>query len=164
MGRDKAVIEYDGQPLLTHSVLALASAGASEVFVVGRQAREILGTPAIPDLFPGEGPLGGVISALTHSCEPIVAFMPCDLTNANPLSVTKSLAALGSADVAVPVVEGHRQWVHAVFRTTALDSLREQFSAGARSLRAGVSELRLVEVPGGEALWFRDADLPSDLL
>jgi molybdopterin-guanine dinucleotide biosynthesis protein A len=125
--------------------------------------QQLLGTPAIPDLFPGEGPLGGVISALAHSSKPIVAFMPCDLTNASSLSVTTTLAALGIHDIAVPVLGGQQQWVHAVFRTTALDLLRKRFEAGARSIHAGVKGLRLVEVTGGEALWYRDADLPSDL-
>lgn len=163
MGRDKALIELDGRALVLHAVAALAEAGASEVFVVGRETGRLLGVTAIPDRFPDEGPLGGVISALAHACESVVALMPCDLTGATGLSVTSVIAALGTAEVAVPVVGGRRQWVQAAFRTSALESLSQRFESGARSIHAGVAGLALVEFDDGRANRYRDANRPSDL-
>ena len=65
MGRDKALIEIDGVAMVTIAVEALRAAGAADVWVVGgdRGAIEALGHRWVPDLHPGEGPLGGVITA-----------------------------------------------------------------------------------------------------
>ena len=56
MGRDKALLDWHGTPLLSHMV-ALLEEATDEVKVVGRNH--------LPDRLPGCGPLSGIETALT---------------------------------------------------------------------------------------------------
>ena len=60
MGRDKAGLELDGETLLQHSLRLLQDSGAGQIFISGR----VEGHDWIPDLYPGSGPPGGVLSTL----------------------------------------------------------------------------------------------------
>jgi molybdenum cofactor guanylyltransferase len=58
MGRDKALLDWNGRPLLLHMVDLLRSA-TDGVQVVGRDL--------LPDRVPGRGPLSGIATALAVS-------------------------------------------------------------------------------------------------
>jgi len=165
MGRPKAFIEVGGQTLLDRAVAALSDAGANPIVVVGgdRRAVEAAGHRFVPDEHPGEGPLGGIISALGAADTELVVVLACDLLEASPLAVTRLIAALGTADVAVPVVDGHAQWLHAVWRRSAERTLRTAFDRGERAPRRALNGLVDVEVFGGSPSWYADADTPTDL-
>ena len=68
-GRDKATYLHNGTPLARISLRALREAGASEVFSIGGDADALsdMGFSAVPDDYPGEGPLGGIICALRQA-------------------------------------------------------------------------------------------------
>jgi molybdopterin-guanine dinucleotide biosynthesis protein A len=165
MGRDKALIDLGDRRLVQVAVDALTAAGATEVFVVGGDmtALEALGLLVVPDEFPGEGPLGGVITALDHAAEAIVAVLACDHTSTEAPAVRSIVGALGEGDVVVPVVEGRRQTMHAAWRREVRTHLRTRFESGARSLREGLAGLDVVALLDGDPCWFHDADVSSDL-
>ncbi len=165
MGRDKALITIDGVALVELAADALARAGADPVVVIGgdRAAIEPLGLPVIADRWPGEGPLGGIITALTAIETELVAVLSCDLTDASAIAVTSVVGALGSADVAVPVVEGRPQWMHAVWRRDVLPTLSTAFAGGIRAPRDAAATLRVAQLLDGDPCWFHDADRPEDL-
>src|SRR5690348_14599122 len=58
MGRDKALLEWRGGTLLQHMTGLLATV-CNPVLVVGRDE--------LPDLVPGLGPVGGIVTALKHT-------------------------------------------------------------------------------------------------
>ena len=58
MGRDKALLDWHGTPLLTYMVNLLRDA-TDQVQVVGRDH--------LPDHLPGRGPLSGIATALAAS-------------------------------------------------------------------------------------------------
>lgn len=60
MGRDKALLEYKGRPLLHHMMGLLRAAELSEIFVSG----DLPGYPCVPDTSPAAGPVGGIISVI----------------------------------------------------------------------------------------------------
>ena len=66
MGVDKASLEVDGRPLAVTACSALLGAGISPVAVVGGASHPPLppGVKWLPDRWPGEGPLGGILTAL----------------------------------------------------------------------------------------------------
>ena len=68
-GRDKATYAFNGTPLAKISLLALREAGASAVFSIGGDVDALadMGFMAVPDDYPGEGPLGGIICALRQA-------------------------------------------------------------------------------------------------
>jgi len=165
MGSDKALISLDGKRLIEVATSALHEAGAAEVFVVGGdgvQLRE-LGLRVVADRFPGEGPLGGVITALTAATHDVVAVLACDHVATEGVAVRSVVGALGSADVVVPVVDGRQQVLHAAWRRSVVGPLEQAYHNGARSIRAALDGLAVVQLLDGDPCWFRDADTPSDL-
>lgn len=167
MGRDKALIPVGDGRLVDLAVRALRDAGASEVVIVGGNAAS-LATAAdrwLPDRWPGEGPLGGVITALGALRADYVVVLACDLTGPQPHGVHAVLDAVvadPSAAVAVPRVEGRRQWLHGAWPRRVLPELEAAFAAGARGPRAAVAD-RAVVLDGLPAAWFLDADTPDEL-
>ena len=165
MGTDKALISHDGVTLVEGAVAALRAAGADPVVVVGgdRSALEALRLDVVDDRWPGEGPLGGIITALLEVDTDIVAVLSCDLTDASAIAVASVVGAVGTADVAVPVVEGRTQWMHAAWRRSALPALTAAFDEGRRAPRDAVSALTVTHLLDGDPCWFHDADRPEDL-
>ena len=181
MGTDKAFIEIDGEPMVARAAGALRAAGAAPVLVVGgdRSRLRALGLDHVPDRYPGQGPLGGVITALGAlapsggSGPDTVVTLPCDVKAPDPAAVRLVIERLADsddraatvppADLVVPLGGGVPQWTHSGWRRSCLPRLAEAFTTGVRGLSEGARQLRtvVVEVPGTG--WFADADRPEDL-
>lgn len=171
MGTDKAFVEIGGVPMVVRAVEALRAAGAAPVLVVGGDAVRLnaLGLDALGDRYPGEGPLGGVITALGaldsygDTLDAVVT-LPCDVISPDAAAVRRVLAGLAAAaDLLVPVGAGVPQWAHAAWRRRCLEPLTEAFARGVRALNEAAGLLRTVEVEVPGEGWFRDADRPEDL-
>jgi len=152
MGRTKADIEVDGVAMADRVGAALARAGALAVARIGDD---------VPDLHPGAGPLGGVLTALRWSAEQVTVVAPCDLVEPDPASFRllvdallagADLAAVPSRDVPLPLA----------LRAGATTALAGRFAAGERSLRAALRELAVVTVDL-PATALADADTPEEL-
>jgi molybdopterin-guanine dinucleotide biosynthesis protein A len=169
MGQDKALLPVDGQPMARRVATALEAAGAAEVFAVGgqRDALAALGLRVVDDDEPGGGPFPATLTALGQARHEVVAVLSCDLVAPSPDAVRALLEALAAAGPgvlgAVPLIDGHHQWTHAVWRRRALVPLREAQAAGARSLRRGASGLLLRAVDDLDPALLVDADTPADL-
>lgn len=171
MGTDKAFVEIGGVPMVVRAVEALRTAGAAPVLVVGGDAVRLnaLGLDALGDRYPGEGPLGGVITALGAldsygDAIDAVVTLPCDVISPDAAAVRRVLAGLAAAaDLLVPVGAGVPQWAHAAWRRRCLEPLTEAFARGVRALNEAAGLLRTVEVEVAGEGWFRDADRPEDL-
>ena len=169
MGRDKALIEVAGEPLVQRVARALVAAGAQRVVVVGgdRAAIEALGLDVVADRFPGEGPLGGVLTAMAESDAPVLAVLGTDLVNPDPAAIRAVLAALTSHDVAVPVAGGRRHFHHAVWQRSAqVDRSRRRSCGGERAIKRAVrylDDMAVVEVDGIAPTALADADTPDEL-
>ena len=70
MGRDKALLELAGKPLIEHAVTKLRRVCA-EVHILAGAEGEHAGlaryAPLVHDLHPGCGPISGIEAALTHT-------------------------------------------------------------------------------------------------
>lgn len=165
MGTDKSFLKIDGLTLLQRVAAALYEAGAASVLVVGGDAERVadLGMAHVEDAWPSQGPLGGIITALRSASAETVAVLACDLIRPSAVAVEALLGALGRADVSVPVCGGQAEWLHAVWRRSALDSLERSFADGVRAPKHAVGELNVSWFSDGDPAWFRDADCPADL-
>lgn len=74
MGRDKAWLTVDGNPLLARSVAAARELGAEEIFISGRPGKDYSAFPypLFLDLEPGFGLLGGIERGLNAASTPLV--------------------------------------------------------------------------------------------
>ncbi len=149
MGRDKALLSIDGVPMALVVAGVLRAAGCASVVAIGgdRDALAAVGLTVIADEFPGDGPLGGVITALAaHPEAAAVVIVACDLPRLQPQSVRALLAGLGDHEVAVAAA-GRVQPVCAAWRPAAAVTLRGMFDAGERRMVAALGALSQVTVP-----------------
>jgi molybdopterin-guanine dinucleotide biosynthesis protein A len=81
MGRDKALVEVDGEPLWKRQAGVLRSAGASRVVLARRREQDAIGYPdCCFDAFRDCGPLAGIHAALGIGGNPLVAVLAVDMT------------------------------------------------------------------------------------
>jgi len=150
MGRDKSTMLVDGVPMAARVAAALAAGGCVHVVAIGGD-RAALGLTVVPDLHPGEGPLGGIITALRQLPDEVEAMFvaSCDLpalTGAAVHAVLEALLDHPTADVAIAV--GHRdQPLCSAWRPTALPTLEHLFHTGERRATAAVEALTVERVP-----------------
>lgn len=171
MGTDKSLIRVDGVPLAERVARILEAAGCHPVVFVGGDEGELsssTGRRVVADGWPGEGPVGGVLTALTAlSGAPAVLVAACDLPalTAEAVSVvveSHRRAASSDTPVAVTLADsGRPEPALACWSTTAIRAITERFP-GERGLLAVARSLGAGTVPV-EPSALRNANHPSDL-
>jgi len=159
MGRDKASLHVDGEAMAMRVAHALAAAGCDPVVAVGGAG--VAGLETVPDAHPGEGPLGGVITALRHlGVDTVIA--ACDLPDLDARTV-EIVGAAPSHAVTVRVATTDRSQPHlARWPIALLPRLEQQFADGERSLRAVLATVDVEDVPVDPDR-LTDLDTPDDL-
>jgi molybdopterin-guanine dinucleotide biosynthesis protein A len=168
MGRQKALIDVDGSPMVVRVAAALSAAGCAPIRLIGTVQ---VGTATLPDdtayalvedRWPGEGPLGGVITALIDAGGDVVV-AACDLAGLDAATVRAIRDAPGADGVEAVVPTTDRlepalaRWNH-----RALDQLTAIFASGERALHTALGLLDIVEVAVDPAA-MRNVNTPGDL-
>jgi molybdopterin-guanine dinucleotide biosynthesis protein A len=131
MGRDKALVEFAGEPLVARAIGILREAGL-EARIAGARATLDAFAPVVADAEPGRGPLGGICAALAACTEPRAVFLPVDLPLlpaslitylVHRTEVTQSAVTLASAG-------GFAQTFPAVLDVAVLPALEAELGAG----------------------------------
>lgn len=147
-GRDKALVIVGGKPMLAR-MLELVQGVAKNVKIVGPPEKySEFGFPLVTDQWPGEGPLGGIITALEDSARGEVPcawnlIVSCDM----PFLTHDWLAYLAerAAKSARQVVLAHSgsgpEPLCACWRTSAAATLRSGFERGVRKVTDGIALL-----------------------
>jgi molybdopterin-guanine dinucleotide biosynthesis protein A len=173
MGSDKALLSWGDGSLLEHVLGVLSTAVPGPLVVVGAagsprtvdRARVV----AVTDDAPGRGPLQGLATGLRAAAAQgsTVAFVcSVDLPLLHPAYIGAVLAALGDAEVALPVLHGHRQPLAAAYRTALGDRAAALLDAGARRpgdlfAASAVRELSPADLLADPALRAADPDLDA---
>lgn len=166
MGRDKALLPYHGEVLVQHIAKAVAAAAGSAVLVGDPAVYGSLGYPVIPDLYPGEGPLGGIITALSHTNADWNLVTACDMPalSSDFLGVILAAAEQLGEKAVVPVGPGGKpEPLCGVYHRGALATLDRVFARGGRKIMAALDSLpaALLPVSGSDA--FQNLNTPEDL-
>ena len=165
MGRTKALIDVDGLPMARRVETALRSGGCSDVVLIGGDPDElaVLGLPIVGDRHPGEGPVGGLLTAMNHFTGRDVMVVACDIPYLTATAVDRVRAAFaqGSADVAVARTD-RVEPMCAVWRSTALTEIQASFDNGTRSMHRILDGL-LVEFVTLDGDVVRTVNRPADL-
>ena len=159
MGRDKARLPYGGGELAS-AVAARVARAAGSVTLVGHPE-----LPAIPDRYPGEGPLGGILTALHHTCSDWNLIVACDMPEVSAafLSDLVAQAIRSRALVLLPFgPDGLPQPLCAAYHRSALGALEEQFTGGVRQVTAAFAELAVERFSVSELYHFRNVNTPED--
>lgn len=151
MGVDKATIPIDGVPMARRVADALAAAGCAPVVAVGGDAEELgaLGLTHLDDEFPGEGPLGGILTVLAVESPAVV--VSCDVPYIRSETLVRLVEARGEHQAAIACTE-HVEPLCAVWSQSAMPVLRSRFHAGERAMHRAIEGLDVVwvTVPAGE--------------
>jgi len=168
MGRDKALLDA-GSETLGHVVARVVSAAVGSAVLVGDPRRYApLGYPVIPDLYPGEGPLGGIITALAHTQADWNLIVACDMPALKEEFLQKLLDAAEreATDVLLPAgPSGQPEPLCAVYRKRSGPLLEAGFRSGIRKVTAaarGVAGLRTVLLPVAEVSVFQNVNTPEE--
>jgi molybdenum cofactor guanylyltransferase len=161
MGADKATIPVAGVAMARLAAEALVAAGCSPVVAVGGDRTELtaLGFEYVADEFPGEGPLGGVLTALAVGSP--VAVVACDLPNLRAKTLIALVEALGDHDAAIARSD-RAEPLCAVWSQRAASQLRAHFQAGERAMHRAIEGLDIAWVPV-PAADLRNINTPGDL-
>ncbi len=171
MGAAKAFIEVGDRRLIDTALLALA--GASQRLVVGgeqpllRLAAETAGARYVHDRWPGEGPLGAIVTALEAAACSTMVILPCDLPGIRPDDVASLVNALGEPVVgtvpAAAVFADHRRhFLPLALHTELLATAEDLFASGKRSVASLLDEAKVVDVVAPPGAVY-DIDTPEDL-
>ena len=164
MGRDKALLDWNGERLIEVALRKLrvvcpevAIAGGAELARFGR---------VVPDETPGLGPLGGIVAALAQSVSDWNLFLAVDMPFVPVETLQSLIAAVDTTATAVLAqTDGYVQPLCGMYSRRALPVLRAELEAGRLKLkdaaRATGSCWYLQAGPEG---WFRNLNTPDDFL
>jgi molybdopterin-guanine dinucleotide biosynthesis protein A len=148
MGRDKALVELAGKPLVAWALEVLRGAGLT-ARIAGARADLSAYAEVIPDEAEEEGPLAGVCAALRAARAVWAVFVPVDLPLI-PASLIRLLiehARVTGSAVTVPSLNGFAQTFPAVVRRDALAVLSAELNAGRAGAFAAFASAGVRVVP-----------------
>jgi molybdenum cofactor guanylyltransferase len=163
-GRNKALVELQGKTMLARTTELLSSV-CEEVKIVaanGKYSQSPVGI--VEDRWPGEGPLGGILSALLETRrianEPMWSLIVgCDMPflSSEFLGLLKEHAFSSSTKVVVPESENGLEPLCACWRSDAAPEIQAMFDAGLRKVSEAMKRLPMEVLD--EAVWKRfDSD------
>jgi molybdenum cofactor guanylyltransferase len=170
MGADKALldVDLDGDPIGARVLIAAILAGACDAFAVGGNCEALReqGWRFVTDNWPGEGPLGGLVTALERSQHDVVVVLGCDHPDVDPAEVqamVRTLDAHPDAVAAIPVLEGYPYVTHSAWRASAAAVLRAAFEAGERAPSAVLRRVQWIPIAVANQESIADLDTASQL-
>lgn len=171
MGRDKALLEIGGVPLLVRTARLLEPLAAS-VTVVGTPDRYAhLGLRVVPDDYPaGTGPLGGIATALRISTAEWNLVAGCDLPYLSEewLDWLMARALASRADAIVPETPQGLEPLCAMYRSRCATTLAAAVAKGVRKVTDGFAGLAMERITPADwgarssAFLFTNMNTPQD--
>ena len=170
MGRPKALLLFDGEPLIVHIVRALKRMFA-ETVIVAAPDQDLPDLPAtlVRDKVAYQGPVGGIYYGLKAARGEACFVTSCDVAFLNAPLISHLIAQISNHDVVVPYWEERFQPLHAVYRRSVLPLLEGQLERGelrpvylfdkVRTLKIGAEEIRRFDPEG---LSFLNMNTPDD--
>ncbi|MGH7873384.1 MAG: molybdenum cofactor guanylyltransferase [Candidatus Binatia bacterium] len=170
MGRAKALLEFDGEPLVAHLVRGLKML-FDDIVVVASPGQELppLAATLARDEVAYQGPVGGIYYGLNAARGEVCFVTSCDVAFLNPPLISYLVAQIAEHDIVVPYWEERFQPLHAVYRRSVLPLLAGQLERGelrpiylfdkVRTLKVSADEIRRRDPEG---LSFLNMNTPAD--
>lgn len=170
MGRPKALLLFDNEPLIVHIVRTLRRLFA-EIVVVAAPGQALPELPAIlvRDEVAYQGPVGGISYGLKAAGGKFSFVTSCDVAFLNLRLISYLTSQIADYDVVVPYWQERFQPLHAVYRQSVLPLLQEQLERGelrpiflyekVRTCKVGKDEIRRFDPEG---LSFLNMNAPED--
>lgn len=173
-GRNKALVELAGRPLLAHVENALSGLFPELMLATrdpGAYAPWEGKLRIIEDIFKTQSPLAGIHSGLVHTAAEYIFCTACDTPLVRRRLVKRLLSEVGSgADVIVPWDGVHLQPLCAIYRNTCIPAIEAQLQSGDRKTDRFFSRMTVRKISyeelreaDPELLSFFNVNCPEDL-
>jgi len=164
MGQDKALLPIDGIPCLQRVIRA---ATAWPTLVIGRERPRGWNDHGIrfePDDYPGEGPLGGLLTAFRHHRGPVLV-LPCDIPDVDAPTLRSVAQAwiVNQPPAMVCVLDGEINPLIALYSPLCHAICADAFATGERSPRRLLERLGAQQITLKHTQRLIDIDTPADL-
>lgn len=169
MGRDKALLELNGQPLIQRTADILNSLVAITTLVISaRHPDQPVNTnpysnfelPTLADRWPNVGPLGGIVTALAAAQTSWCVILACDMPFITTEWITYLLGRIAESesnsdsvagiDVIIPKTERGLEPLCAIYRTSCAPNLTVALGRGIRQITSALAELNLKAITEDE--------------
>lgn len=147
MGRNKALLELDGQTLIER-VLANLARLCDELIISANEIEPYsnLGARVVPDAIQGHGALGGIHAGLKAMRNDRAIVVACDMPFLR-LSFLRYMAAVAQGyDVVVPRIGEYYEPLHAVYSKSCVAAIERLAARGPRRIVALYDRVRVREV------------------
>ncbi len=170
MGTSKALLLFDGEPLIVH-VVAILKRLFDDVVVVASPGQDLPSMPVtlVRDDVAYQGPVGGLCYGLRAATGERCFVTACDSAFLSPALISHLVGRSADCDVVVPHWQGRFQPLHAVYRRSVLPLLEDQLARGelrpvslfdrVRTVRIDEEEIRRFDSEGSS---FFNMNTPAD--
>lgn len=170
MDRDKALLPFDGEPLLLAVCRRLSPLFPELIVVAGAPGLyPFLPFPVVPDRVPGMGPLSGIDAALRHARAPYVFVTACDMPFPSEALIGRLAGMAEGADLVVPCGPDGPEPLCAIYGKGCLPAVEAALGAGRLSAAELIGRVASRVVPAEEVRAldpdfssFRNLNTPED--
>jgi molybdopterin-guanine dinucleotide biosynthesis protein A len=163
MGRDKALLPYQGTTLVEW-VAARVKDAAGDVALVGAPERYAhLSIPALPERYAGCGPLSGIEAALRAGRAGWNLIVACDMPGLSTALLRELLESAAQADCDVLAAAGtHPEPLCAVYHRRCLPVVESALAGQRYAVHEVLSRLSLALLPVGDPAVLRNVNTSKD--
>jgi molybdopterin-guanine dinucleotide biosynthesis protein A len=171
MGTDKSFLDVAGRPLFEWTLESLEGLG-EELFIVTNSPDKYSewSVPAVADIVPGYGTLGGLYTALSHARYERVIVVACDMPFLSRPLLRYQLLLSRDFDVVVPRMSEWLEPLHTVYASVCMEIVKRLMDRGERRLQRlfPLVNVRYVDPPeldmfDPERRSFMNVNTPADL-
>lgn len=171
MGRDKALLEIGGAPLIVRTARMLEDLVGAPTIIGPPERYAALRLRVVADDRPGLGPLGGVVTALRVTRYEWNLILGCDMPFLSPAWLEHLIrrALCSNVEIVLPVRERGLEPLCAMYAWRCEPPLSAALGRGERTLTDAVRKLRAETIPpnewkvfDAEGLLFENINRPGD--
>ena len=131
LGRNKAVEEFNGSPLISHVIDRISSITNETIIVVNNQERASqLPLPdsakVAVDIYPDKGSLGGIFTGLSASESHWGIVVACDMPFLNTQLLEHMLSLRNGSYAIVPVLSNRPEPINAIYSKYCLSKIQHK--------------------------------------
>ncbi len=146
LGRDKALLEFEGIPLVERAVRTLAPIFREVIVATARPGDlpPLPGVRVVRDIQPEKGSVGGLYTGLAAARGAVFA-CACDMPFLDERAVRGLIEVAGGAraDVVIPSHDGFLQPLHAVYAPSCAAAFRDLIDNGGFRIIDAFEDLRI---------------------
>jgi molybdopterin-guanine dinucleotide biosynthesis protein A len=153
MGRDKALLEIGGQPLVVRAARCLEPLVASVTIIGPAEIFQPLGYPTLADVQAGLGPLGGILTALRHTDRSWNFLLACDMpyVHRDWLAFLIGRALQSFADVILPESDAGPEPLCSLCNRRGAPAIETAIAGGVRKVTDALGILKVERISAGES-------------